>query len=249
MAPMTGAAAFPALWPLLAAPFAGSVLGVLVRRLPTGLPVAFSRSCCERCHHTLGPAELVPILSFLWLHGRCRHCGGIIARQHLWIELAAIAVPASAAWFDPDPAFLWVDCLLGWALLALAVIDWSHLRLPDVLTLPLLLAGLAATAWLDPTEMTDHACAAALGYTSLRLLSAAYRWLRGREGLGGGDAKLFAASGAWVGLAGLGPTLGIAAAAGFAAALIRGRGLRAHTVVPLGSCLALGTWAVRLLLP
>ena len=249
MALMPGAALHTVVWPLLAAPFVGSVLGVLVRRLPAGLPVVLDRSRCEHCGHPLRPVELVPVLSFLWQRGRCRHCGAAIARQHLWMELAALAVPASAAWFEPDGVFLWADCLLGWMLLALAVIDWTHLRLPDALTLPLLLAGLAEAAWLEPGEAADRAWAAALGYGVLRLLGLAYRWLRGRDGLGGGDAKLFAASGAWVGLAGLGPTLGIAAAAGFAAALVRGKGLRAHTMVPLGSCLALGTWAVRLLLP
>ena len=238
----------PALWPLLAAPFVGSFLGVLVRRLPEGRPWAAGRSHCEACGHTLGPAELVPVASFAWQRGRCRHCAAPIARMHLWMELAAVAVPASAALAEPDAAWLWADCGLGWALLALGWIDWTHLRLPDVLTLPLLLAGLAATALLDRGQAPDHALAAALGYFSLRALSYVYRRWRGRDGLGEGDAKLLAASGAWVGLAGLGPTLLLAAIAGLGAALLRGGGLRAHTVVPLGTCLALATWAVRLAL-
>ncbi len=231
---------------LLFAPFIGSLLGVLVRRLPEGRPVALDRSRCESCGHPLGPAELVPVLSYLWQRGRCRHCGVRIAPTHLWIELAATAVAASALPFAPGPAALWADCVLGWGLLALAWIDWTHLRLPDALTLPLLLAGLAATAWLDPADTTDHAMAALAGYAALRLLAVAYRALRGREGLGGGDAKLLAAAGAWVGLAGLGPVLLIAAVAGVGAALVRGGGLRTATVVPLGSCLAVGVWAVRL---
>ncbi len=247
----------PALVALLAAPFIGSLLGVLVRRLPEGRPVALARSCCEACGHALGPAELVPLASFLWQRGRCRHCGARIASAHLWIELAALAVPATAALAEADPAGLWADCVLGWTLLALGWIDWTHLRLPDALSLPLLLAGLTATALLDSAAVTDHAWAAIAGYGSLRLLATGYRRLRGREGLGGGDAKLLAASGAWVGLSGLGPVLLIAAVAGLVAALLRGGGLRANTVVrlraatvvPLGTCLALGTWAVRLLWP
>lgn len=231
--------------PLLCAPFVGSLLGVLARRLPEGRPVALDRSRCESCGHTLGIAELVPVLSYLRQRGRCRHCGARIAPAHLWIELAATAVAASALPFADGPA-LWADCVLGWGLLALAWIDWTHLRLPDALTLPLLLAGLAATAWLDPADTTDHATAALAGYAALRLLAIGYRRLRGREGLGGGDAKLLAAAGAWVGLAGLGPVLLVAAVTGVGAALVRGGGLRAATVVPLGSCLAVGTWAVRL---
>ncbi len=208
--------------------------------------MVFARSCCERCGRVLSAAELVPFVSFMWQRGRCRGCGGPIAPAHLWIELAAVAVAASAVTAEPDPATLWADCGLGWALLALAWIDWTHLRLPDALTLPLLLAGLGATAWLDPAEATGHAVAAALGYAALQLLAIGYRALRGRDGLGGGDAKLLAAAGAWVGLSGLGPVLLIAACAGILVALVRGGGLQATTVVPFGTCLAVGTWLVRL---
>ena len=237
----------PWLLPLLAAPFVGSFLGVLVRRLPEGRPVVFARSHCEHCGRTLAPAELIPIASFLWQRGRCRGCGTRIAPAHLWIELAATAIAASAALVEPDPTTLAADCVLGWGLLALAWIDWTHLRLPDILTLPLLLAGLGATAWLDPASATDHALAAALGYAFLRLLAIGYRALRGREGLGGGDAKMLAAAGAWLGLAGLGPTLLVAGLTGFAVALLRGGGLRATTIIPFGTCLACGAWTCRLM--
>ncbi len=239
----------PFVLPLLLAPFAGSVLGVWVRRIPAGRPVALDRSRCESCGHALGPGELVPVASFLLQRGRCRRCGAPIAPAHLLIELAAVAVAGSAALAEPDAAWLWADCVLGWGLLALGWIDWTHLRLPDVLTLPLLLAGLAATALLDPAEAPGHALAAALGYAALRALALGYRAWRGREGLGAGDAKLLAASGAWVGLAGLGPVLLAASAAGLAVAVLRGGRLRATTVIPLGTCLAAGTWAARLLLP
>ena len=215
--------------------------------MPEGRPVVFARSCCEQCGRVLSPAELVPIASFCWQRGRCRGCGSRIAPAHLWIELAALATAVAAALIDPNPAPLWANCVLGWSLLALAWIDWTHLRLPDALTLPLLLAGLAATAWLDPAAATDHAVAAALGYAALRLLAIGYRALRGRDGLGGGDAKMLAAAGAWVGVAGLGPVLLIAACTGIAVALLRGGGLQATTVVPFGTCLAAGTWIVRLL--
>ena len=238
----------PYVLPLIAAPFVGSFLGVLVRRLPQGRPVALDRSRCEACGHALGVAELVPIVSYLWQRARCRHCAARIAPAHLWIELAAVVIPATAALAEAEPAWLWADCGLGWALLALAWIDWTHLRLPDVLTLPLLLAGLAAARLLDPAAAPGNALAAALGYGALRLIAVLYRRLRGRDGLGGGDAKLLAAAGAWVGLAGLGPVLLVAAIAGPGVALLRGSRLRAHTAIPLGSCLALGIWVVRLLL-
>lgn len=235
--------------PLLAAPFVGSFLGVLARRLPLGQPVMIARSRCESCGGALSPWELAPIVSYLIQRGRCRQCGGSIAPAHLAIELAATLVAAWAATTDTDPGWLWADCALGWTLLALAWIDWVHLRLPDALTLPLVLGGLGATALLDPAETTGHALAAAIGYAAFRLIARGYRALRGREGLGTGDAKLLAASGAWVGVAGLSPVVLAAAVAGLVVAVVRtGRAgrLSATTMVPFGPCLALATWLVRL---
>ncbi len=172
---------------------------------------------------------IAPIVSYLIQRGRCRQCGGRIAPAHLAIELAATLVAAWAATTDTDPGWLWADCALGWTLLALAWIDWVHLRLPDALTLPLVLGGLGATALLDPAETTGHALAAAIGYAAFRLIARGYRALRGREGLGTGDAKLLAASGAWVGVAGLSPVVLAAAVAGLVVAVVRtGRGRAAE---------------------
>lgn len=238
-------------WPvLLAAPFAGSLLGVFVRRLPAGRPVVLARSACEHCGHVLGVRELVPLASYAAQRGRCRACGAPIAPFHPLIELAALGVAAWAASVDgADPPRLWAGCLLGWMLLALGLIDWRHLLLPDVLTLPLLLAGLAVTAWLSPGDAPAHALAAALGYLGLSCVAAAYRRLRGREGLGGGDAKLLAAAGAWLGPAGLPPVLVLGALAGVAVALLaalRGGRLHGGMAVPFGSCLGLAIWTVWL---
>ncbi len=235
-------------WPLLLAPFVGSFLGVLIRRLPLGEPVVLSRSRCGTCGHALGPAELVPLLSYVALRGRCRACGAPIGAFHPAVELAAAAIALWAALAAPDPASLWADCVLGWTLLALAWIDWGHLRLPDALTLPLVPAGLFATLWLDPDNATDHALAAALGYAGLRTVEVVYRRLRGWDGLGQGDAKLAAAAGAWVGLDRLGPVVVLAALAGLAGGLLRAA-RREDTLgapIPFGPWLALATWVVRL---
>lgn len=236
----------PPQWlPLLVAPFAGSTLGVLIRRLPRGEPVALDRSRCETCRRALGVWDLVPVASFLALRGRCRHCGAAIAPAHLAIELAATAVAAWAILAAADPARLWLSCLLGWILLALAWIDWEHMRLPDALTLPLLLLGLAAAALLDPPAMADHAAAAALGYLALRGLALGYKRVRGREGLGGGDAKLLAAAGAWTGLQALPTIVFEAALFGLILALAerwRGRALSAATALPFGPGLCAALW-------
>jgi len=239
-----------ALWwmPVLAAPFVGSLLGVLVRRLPAGQPVGLARSACESCGRPLGPAELLPVVSYLALRGRCRSCGARIAPMHLAIELAAVAVAVWTASMDSGAA-LWAGCVLGWALLALAWIDHAAFWLPDALTLPLLLAGLAATWWLQPWALTDHAIGAAAGYSLFRLVSWGYRRLRGRDGLGEGDAKLLAAAGAWLGWQALPLVLIGAAVAGLLWAMVamaRGQRLTGTTALPFGPPLAVATWVVWL---
>ena len=134
---------------LVLAPFVGSFLGVVVRRLPAGRPLALGRSACETCGRALGPGELVPLLSWLWQRGRCG-CGRVaLSPFYPAIELAALAVALSAAWLLSG-WLLRASLALGWTLLALAAIDLRHYLLPDVLTLPLIPAGLAVAGVLDP---------------------------------------------------------------------------------------------------
>lgn len=234
------------LLPLLAAPFVGSFAGVLIRRLPSGRPVLLARSMCERCDAALGPLDLAPFASFVALRGRCRFCRAPIALFHPCVELAALAVAASAGLAGARGAELWAGCALGWTLLTLAWIDWEHMRLPDVLTLPLILAGLFVAVLLDPEQTTDRAAAAAGGYLAFRLVSALYERLRGREGLGEGDAKLLAAAGAWVGVEGLPHVVVAGALISIVLAALRTGRLKAATSVPFGPGLALGCWAVWL---
>ncbi|GAC1340655.1 MAG: A24 family peptidase [Acetobacteraceae bacterium] len=234
-------------WPVLLAPFIGSFLGVLITRLPQGRPVVFGRSACDQCGTRLRARDLVPLLSLAVSGGRCRHCGGRIAALHWQVEAAAVVVAASAAFGGAEPPLLWLECGFGWALLALSWIDWEHMILPDALTLPLIPAGLLATLWLAPELAADHAVAAALGYTLLRGLALVYRRLRGRDGLGEGDAKLLAALGAWVGIEGLPLVLLGGALAGLAAALLLrlgGREMTASTALPFGPFLSLAAWLV-----
>ena len=234
------------LLPLLAAPFIGSLVGVLIDRLPVGRPVALARSQCDACGATLPPRDLVPLVSFWLLRGRCRMCGAPIRRFHLAVELVALGIAGAAVVAEPDASRLWLDCGLGWALLALGWIDARHMLLPDVLTLPLIPLGLLATLLRAPEETTEHAAAAALGYLAFRGIAAGYRRWRGREGLGQGDAKLLAAAGAWVGLEGLPWVVGLGALAALLLAVLRRRTLHRMLAVPLGEGLCLAFWAVWL---
>jgi leader peptidase (prepilin peptidase)/N-methyltransferase len=122
-------------------------------------------------------------------------------------------------------------------LLTLAWIDTQHMLLPDLLTLPLVLAGLGATWLRDPDDLTNHAAAALAGYLTFRAIEVAYLRLRGRDGLGQGDAKLLAAAGAWLGLAALPTVVFTAAALGLLiAAGMRAGGSRLHaaSAIPFG---------------
>lgn len=233
---------------LAVAPVIGSFLGVLVRRLPAGEDVVRRRSACEACGRPVPARDLVPVLSFAALRGACRQCGAAIHPMHLAIELAAIVVAGWAALSSDGPE-LWLGCVLGWALLALAWIDWLHFRLPDALTLPLLLAGLAASAWTAPDLAAGHALAAAAGYAGFRAVSLAYRAVRGRDGLGAGDAKLLAAGGAWLGLDLLPAAVLLAALLGLALALAqaaRAGRLSGTAAIPFGPPLALAIWLLWL---
>jgi leader peptidase (prepilin peptidase) / N-methyltransferase len=236
-------------WSLVpSAPFVGSFLGLIVRRLPDGSPIAWARSRCEECGARLRAPDLVPLLSWLAARGRCRYCGSALGWFYPGIELAALAVALAAVLADSGER-VWLDCLLGWWLLTLGWIDVRRGLLPDALTLPLVLAGLTAAAALDPDRLTDRALGAAIGYLSLIAIAMLYRWWRGRDGLGRGDAKLLAASGAWLGAAALPQVILWAALAALAAALclrLAGTRLSAHSALPFGPFLALATWLLWL---
>ena len=141
------------IWPIVAAPIVGSFLGVLVLRLPAGRPFALARSACPHCGTTLGAADLVPLASWVVLRGRCRHCSAALGAFYPGIEIAAVGIAAWATLALPG-SLVWIGCILGWMLLAAALIDFRHLILPDALVLPLIPAGIV---------LHDHKTAAKTG--------------------------------------------------------------------------------------
>jgi leader peptidase (prepilin peptidase)/N-methyltransferase len=192
--------------------------------------------------------DLVPLASWLIARGRCRFCGGPLGWFYPGIELAATAVALAALFADGGPQ-VWLDCLLGWWLLVLGWIDVRCWLLPDALTLPLVVAGLGITAWLDPARLVVCALGAALGYIGLRAIGWAYRMLRGGDGIGQGDAKLLAAAGAWLGVAALPQVILLAAAAALVAALgmrLAGARLGPRSPLPFGPFLASAMWLLWL---
>lgn len=226
----------------------GSFIATLALRASSGWQdMWWGRSRCPACGATLTAADLVPLLSWLGLRGRCRRCHARVGGWYPAVEAASAAIGGLTPLLLPLPD-AWLAVLLGWWLLALALIDLRLWLLPDALTLPLiaiglLLAGLREVAPMLPAPPpTDALLGAALGYAGFALLGWLYRRLRNREGLGLGDAKLLAAAGAWLGTAPLPLVIFLAGLFGLVLALAQRRPLRGETAVPFGPALALAFW-------
>lgn len=217
------------------------MLGAMAARWPNlDRDFVLGRSRCATCGATLAARELVPLWSWLRQAGRCRHCGARIGWLPLLAEVAAggVALLAFSTLATPSAALL---TAVGWWLLLLALVDAEHGRLPDLLTLPLLVTGLAAAAMLPVPGLVGLAASglgAVLGFLSFAAVGRLYLAWRGRVGLGGGDAKLLAALGAWVGVDGLAPVILGAAllALGFA---LRSGLRRAEDALAFGPWLAI----------
>jgi leader peptidase (prepilin peptidase)/N-methyltransferase len=237
-----------ALCALVIAPFVGSFLGVVIERVDTPRRILWGRSACPHCETVLAPRDLVPLASWLLARGRCRHCGKPLGLFYPVIELAALGVALWSGALTTGMA-AWASDILGWMLLALAVVDARHFLLPDFLTLPLVPLGLAANALIDPENLEPAVIGAVAGFLTIVAIRQLYWWWRGREGIGLGDAKLLAAAGAWVGWPGLPSVVLIAALAALAATLLRHtpRGsISLAERVPFGSTLCISIWIVWL---
>ena len=166
------------------------------------------RSRCPSCGHVVQWYENIPVLSYLFLRGRCSACHIRISVRYPLVEILTAALFAFCVhhWGLTATGLAW--CGFSAAMVALAFIDWDTTLLPDDITLPLLWAGLLASAgrWIDVPLLASVAGAAA-GYLSLWLVYWAFKLATGKEGMGYGDFKLFAALGAWFGWQALVPII------------------------------------------
>lgn len=206
------------------------------------------RSRCPACKHPIKIQHNIPIFSWLLLKGRCQHCAGRISVRYPLVEaLAAGAALASVAVFG----FSWegyAAAACAWALIVLAGIDLDEQLLPDQITLPLLWAGLIVNAIGGFADLPSAVAGAVAGYLFLWAIYWAFKRVTGREGMGYGDFKLFAAIGAWLGWQDLALVILLAAAAGLAwglAGILTGRRDRRQPIA-FGPFLAFAGWAVLL---
>lgn len=228
---------------VVAGPVIGSFLGLVSLRAPAGAPLVHGRSRCAGCDRPLAAWELVPLLSALVLRGRCACQRSAIPRRYPALEGGCLLLGLWAALTASGPLAL-LTAALGWTLLLIAVLDLEHLWLPDALTVPLGLAGLAQAWWWG--EAGSALLGAIVGFGALWLVARGYRRLRGRDGLGDGDPLLLGAAGAWLGWSALPSVVLVAVAVtGLGVLLARTRWER-QTPVPFAPGLCAGLWLVWL---
>jgi leader peptidase (prepilin peptidase)/N-methyltransferase len=228
---------------------AADTLDKAAAQLPM-LGISRPRSRCPSCGHLIRWHENIPLLGWLRLKGRCSACGTRIPVRYPLVEALTGMLFAAVAWrFGPQPVVL-MWCAVVAVLVALAAIDWDTTVLPDVLTLPLLWAGLVASAlgW-TPLTLTASLWGAVAGYLSLWSVYWLFKLTTGKEGMGFGDFKLMGALGAWLGWQMIVPILLGASVIGAVVGIAMkfSRTLREGRYVPFGPFLAGAGIAVLLL--
>ncbi|MBP7340181.1 A24 family peptidase [Niveispirillum sp.] len=221
----------------------GSLTAAMAWRLPRGVTV-WGRSACPSCGHVLGPLDLIPLLSWLLLRGRCRHCHTPVSAAYPLIEGGTALFWTLCALLLPDPVLALTVSLLGTCLLFLALVDARWRYLPD--------AGVLLVALLALVPGRMDVIDSLSGGLTFGFLALGVRWLvgrhLGREALGLGDVKLMAAAGLWLGPFGLPPFLILSGLTGIGQVLLlRAAGRQTSDGVPFGPALSLSLLACVLL--
>jgi leader peptidase (prepilin peptidase) / N-methyltransferase len=223
----------------------------MLQALPERFTLSTPRSACPTCKAPIKAWQNIPVVSWLLLRGRCAACKAKISVRYPLVELATGLLSAWVAWHFGFGAPAACALLVTWALIALTGIDVDHQLLPDSITLPLMWAGLLAGVIVGPisgspipVSASNAVVGAASGYLSLWLVYHAFRLITGKEGMGYGDFKLFAALGAWLGWKLLPLVILLSAATGAVLGILmivlRGRDRSAP--MPFGPYLAAAGW-------
>jgi leader peptidase (prepilin peptidase)/N-methyltransferase len=217
----------------------GSFLNVVIARLPRGQSIVSPPSRCPRCKERIRPWDNIPVLSYILLRGRCRHCRRSISWRYPIVELTSGILLLLLVHRVDNPLLLVPQAAFVLALLAIAWIDLDTKTIPDVVTIPGVGLGLAASLFAPP-GLAGALLGALCGGVSLWLVGALYERATGVPGMGGGDVKLAAMMGAFLGVGGVFGAIFLASLAGsiFGVLLIaRGKGSR-RTAIPFGTFLA-----------
>ncbi|MEE4280250.1 MAG: A24 family peptidase [Halieaceae bacterium] len=252
----------------------GSFLNVVILRLPAMLQRGWTRDCralleieapadgpaqerfslafpashCPECKSALRPWHNVPVISYLFLRGRCAFCASPIGLRYPAVETLTAALSVLVGLAVPWSLSLLAFLLLTWSLIALAVIDIDTQLLPDDITLPLLWGGLAFNLATGTVPIADAVLGAMAGYLLLWSIYWLFRLVTGKEGMGYGDFKLLAALGAWMGWQSLGLIILMSSAVGavLGILILSLRGQSRSQPLPFGPYLAAAGWIVLL---
>ena len=231
-------------WPVVALSGAlgailGSFINVCIYRLPRGASVVFPPSACPSCGNRIRPYDNVPVLGWLWLMGKCRDCRTPISARYPVVEAMTAVLYVFMVWklgvtWSLLPAVTFVS-----AMIVVTLVDYDARIVPDVITLPGTAAGILFSL-ITPLTLVDSIIGAAAGFTLLLGIAWVYRRLTGVDGLGGGDIKLAAMLGAFLGYQGLFLTIFAASLMGTVVGILlmlAGKGGR-RTALPFGTFLA-----------
>jgi len=217
----------------------GSFLNVVILRLPSeGESIVFPASRCPKCRHTLQWYDNIPIVSFLLLKKRCRYCEAPISWQYPLVELTMALLSVALLFKFGLTVALPIYFLFSGALLAVIVIDFYHQIIPDVISLPGIVIGFGCS-FVNPVVTWQQAGLGLLiGGGALYAVAAGYYLFTKREGMGGGDIKMMAMVGAFLGPAGAMLTIFLGALAG--TLVFAPLSLKTKKEVPFGVFLGLG---------
>jgi leader peptidase (prepilin peptidase)/N-methyltransferase len=239
----------------LLAPAAPALAASIAPAAPERLTLSTPGSACPSCRAPIKAWQNIPVVSWLLLRGRCASCKTKISIRYPLVELATGLLSAWVAWHFGFGAPAACGLLVTWALIALTGIDIDHQLLPDGITMPLMWAGLLAAVIVGPiagspipVSTHDAIIGAVSGYVSLWLVFHTFRLITGKEGMGYGDFKLFAALGSWLGWKLLPLVILLSAAAGalLGILLIVLRGRDRSAPMPFGPYLAAAGWLAML---
>jgi len=218
----------------------GSFLNVCIYRLPRHESIVTPPSACPSCRRPLAWYENVPVIAYLVLRGRCRTCGAPFGRRYVIVEAITAATFVAATWYFGPGLPLVSRLVFACALIVLFAIDLEHHLLPNVITLPGIVAGLVFSFLLH--QWADALLGILLGGGSLLALFYAWLWLRKEEALGMGDPKMLAMIGSFLGWRMTLLTLILGSLSGSivgVALIATGRGHR-KSMLPFGCFLAIG---------
>lgn len=221
-----------------------STLGKVNDGYPEKYNLVIPGSACPQCGHKIKAWQNMPILSWLFLRGKCASCQKAIPARYPLVELfTGIAVAVLAWHFGPSMQFVFAT-ILTFALIALTFIDLDEMLLPDQITLPLLWLGLLINSQGVFSDLSDAVIGATAGYLSLWSIFWLFKLLTGKEGMGYGDFKLLAVFGAWLGWQLLPLTILLSSLVGaiVGITLIISKRINVGNPIPFGPYIALAGW-------